>query len=59
MCESESECGNKKSELIAQALTLALFVVPSALEPDRALKNCPVGNFSEGARLPLWPSDPE
>ncbi len=36
-----------------------IFVVPSGLEPDRALKNCPVGNFSEGARLPRWPSDPE
>jgi len=25
----------------------------------RALKNCPVGNFSEGASLQGGPSDPE
>ncbi len=40
---------NKKSEALAPALTL--FVVPSGLEPDRALRNYPVGNFSEGASL--------
>ena len=27
------------------------FVDPPGFEPDRALKNCPVGNFSEGDRL--------
>ena len=27
-------------------------VGPTGLEPGRALKNCPVGNFSEGDRLP-------
>jgi hypothetical protein len=31
-CESESE--NKKSELLALTHTLALFVVPSGLEPE-------------------------
>ena len=25
----------------------------------RAYRNCPVGNFSEGASLQGWPSDPE
>jgi len=29
-------------------------VIQLGLEPDRALKNCPVGNFSEGDRLPRW-----
>jgi len=24
------------------------------LAPSRALKNCPVGNFSEGVSLPRW-----
>ncbi len=48
-----------KSEALALAPALTLFVVPSGLEPDRALRNCPVGNFSEGARLQRWPSDPE
>ena len=33
-CESECESENKKSELLAFALTLALFVVPSGLEPE-------------------------
>ena len=59
MCECESGSENKKSELLALALALTLFVVPSGLEPDQALKNCPLGNFSEGDRLPRWPSDPE
>jgi hypothetical protein len=36
-----------------------LSVVPSGLESDRTLRNCPVGNFSEGDRLSRWPSDPE
>ena len=37
----------------ALALTLVLFFVgPAGLEPDRALRKCPVGIFSEGDRLP-------
>jgi hypothetical protein len=29
-------------------------VIQLGLEPDRALRNCPVGNFSEGDSLPRW-----
>ena len=37
----------KKSDALAPARALTLFVVPSGLEPGRPLRNCPVGNFRE------------
>ena len=33
-CECESECENKKSEALAPAYALTLFVAPSGLEPE-------------------------
>ena len=42
----------KRASVLALALTLALFSAPQlGLEPDRALRKCPVGIFSEGDRL--------
>jgi hypothetical protein len=49
-----------RHSIILQNLCNRFYVVSTGLFPPfifpRALKNCLVGNFSEGARLPQWPS---